>query len=147
MSAIKALNQFVAGTIERQRFATTLLGVFSIVALVIAAVGIFGVMAYTVSQRTGEIGIRMALCASRGNVLRMVLVQGMVVVLLGIGVGLMACVALTRVMQSMLYNLNARDPVTFTLTALGFTVVALLACLLPALRATKVDPLVALRAD
>ena len=147
VSRIKALNNIVAGTVERQRFATTLLGVFSAVALVIAAVGIFGVMAYTVSQRTGEIGIRMALGASRSNVLRMILGQGMVVVLLGIGAGLIACVALTRVMQSMLYNLNARDPLTFVLIAIGFTFVALLACLLPALRATKVDPLVALRAD
>ena len=147
VSGIKAQNNIVAGTVERPRFATTLLGVFSAVALVIAAVGIFGVMAYTVSQRTGEIGIRMALGASRSNVLRMVLGQGMVVVLLGIGAGLVACVALTRVMQSMLYNLNARDPLTFTLIAIGFTLIALLACLLPALRATKVDPLVALRAD
>jgi putative ABC transport system permease protein len=147
VSGIKALNNIVAGTVERQRFATTLLSVFSVVALVIAAVGIFGVMAYAVSQRTSEIGIRMALGASRGNVLRMILGQGMFVVLLGIGAGLVACVALTRVMQSMLYNLNARDPLTFALIAIGFTLIALLACLLPALRATKVDPLVALRSD
>lgn len=147
VSAIKPLVEIVAATTERQRFATTLLGVFAAIAFVIAAVGIFGAMAYSVSRRTAEIGIRMALGASRRNVLQMVLRQGMVIVLVGIGGGLAACLALTRVMQSMLFNLDARDPATFALVAFGFAVVALVACFLPALRATKINPLTALRAE
>ena len=147
VSRIKPLGDIVASTMGRQRFATTLLGVFSVVALVIAAVGIFGVMAYTVSQRTGEIGIRLALGATHGDVLRLVIGQGMTVVSIGIGVGLLAGLAFTQVMQSMLFKVNARDPLTFGLIAAGFAAVALLACLLPALRTLQADPLTALRSE
>ncbi len=145
VSRIKPLGEIVASTVGRQRFATTLLGVFSVVALVIAAVGIFGVMAYNVSQRTSEIGIRLALGATHGDVLRLVIGQGMTVVLIGIGAGLLAGLAFTQVMQSMLFQVNARDPLTFGLIAAGFAAVALLACLLPALRTLQADPLTALR--
>ena len=147
VSRIKPLGDIVASTMGRQRFATTLLGVFSVVALVIAAVGIFGVMAYNVSQRTGEIGIRLALGATHGDVLRLVIGQGMTVVLIGIGVGLLVGLAFTQVMQSMLFKVNARDPLTFGLIAAGFAAVALLACLLPALRTLQADPLTALRSE
>ncbi len=147
LARVRSLETIIAGSVERQRFAATLLGVFSGVALVIAAVGIFGIMAYTVNQRTSEIGIRMALGASPGNVLRMVLGQGMTVVLIGICAGLACCFALTRLIQSLLFNTSAYDPLVFAVISAVFTFVALLACLLPAHRATKVDPLVALRSE
>jgi putative ABC transport system permease protein len=125
----------------------TLLTVFSLVALVIAAVGIYGVMAYSVVQRTGEFGIRMALGAQQKDVLRLVLMQGGKLIGLGLIVGLAATLAASRAMGSMLFNTSAQDPLTLgTITVLlGF--VALVACLLPASRATKVNPIEALRAE
>jgi putative ABC transport system permease protein len=147
VGAIRPLEEILADSIARQRFAMTLLSVFSVVALVIAAVGIYGVMAYNVVQRTGEFGIRMALGAQRGDVLRLVLTQGGKLVGLGLIIGLAATLAASRAMGSMLFNTSAQDPLTLGGITLLLGAVALAACLLPASRATKVNPIEALRAE
>jgi putative ABC transport system permease protein len=112
---------------------------------VLAALGIYGVISYGVSQRTHEVGIRMALGAQRSDVLKLVVRQAMIVVLAGVGIGLLASWALTRIMKSLLFNVSVTDPLTFTVIAVLMILIALLASLIPAKRATKVDPLVALR--
>ena len=122
-----------------------LLGLFAGVALLLAVIGLYGVMAYTVAQRTHEIGIRMALGAQTGDVLRMVLGQGMAMVLVGVGVGLAAAFALSRLISSFLYDVSATDPLTFVGVPLLLCVVAALATYIPARRATRVDPMEALR--
>jgi putative ABC transport system permease protein len=147
IGAIRPLEEIVADSIARQRFAVTLLAVFSVVALVIAAVGIYGVMAYNVVQRTGEFGIRMALGAQQRDVLRLVLVQGGKLVGLGLLIGLAGTLAASRAMGSMLFNTSAQDPLTLGTITLLLGAVALVACLLPANRATKVNPIEALRAE
>jgi putative ABC transport system permease protein len=147
IGAIRPLEEIVADSIARQRFAMTLLTVFSLVALVIAAVGIYGVMAYTVVQRTGEFGIRMALGAQRRDVLRLVLAHGGKLVGLGLLIGLVATLAVSRTMAAMLFKTSAQDPLTLGTITLLLAAVALLACLLPASRATKVNPIEALRTE
>ena len=122
-----------------------LLSVFSGVALVLAAVGIYGVISYGVTQRTREMGIRMALGAQSRDVLKLVVRQAMMLALGGVAIGLLASLALTRLMKSLLFSVSVTDPLTFVVIALLMTLIALLACLIPARRATKVDPLVALR--
>jgi predicted permease len=141
----KPMTQVVSDSIAARRFTMILLGVFAALALVLSAVGIFGVISYVTGQRTREIGIRMALGAQRGDVLRLVLSHGMRVVLFGVAIGLAAALGLTRLMASQLYGVSANDPLTFAGVAALLTLVALAACYIPARRAMRVDPMVALR--
>jgi len=122
-----------------------LLSVFGGSALLLAAIGIYGVMGYSVAQRTHEIGIRIALGAERADILKLIVGQGMLLVAIGAALGLALAVAATRVLKSLLFGISATDPLTYTVVVVVLIAVALLACYLPARRATKVDPLVALR--
>jgi predicted permease len=144
VSNIRSMEEIVSAAMARQRFSTMLLGIFAALALVLAAVGIYGVMSYSVAQRTREIGIRLALGAQRRDVLRMTMEQGLRLVSMGVGIGLVAAFILTRVMASLLFGVDATDPTTFIVIPLILMSVALLASYIPALRATKVDPMVAL---
>jgi putative ABC transport system permease protein len=144
---ITTLEQLLGESILVRRFFMLLLSVFAGLALILAAVGIYGVMSYAVTQRTQEIGIRMALGARPGDVLRLIVKNGLVLAAIGIGVGLVAAVGLTRLMEKLLYGVSATDATTFAGVSLALIAVVLLACYLPARRATKVDPLVALRSE
>ena len=145
VSDVRTMEQVMADTFSRARFNTLLLGLFAGLATLLAAVGIFGVMNYSVTLRAHEIGIRMALGAQQSRVLMLILRQGLLLTLIGIGIGLAAALALTRVMSGLLFGVGATDPVTFAAIVLLLGVVSLIACYLPARRATKVDPMVALR--
>jgi putative ABC transport system permease protein len=142
---LQPLSDVVADSLVRPRFLSMLLGSFSVIALALAAVGIYGVMSYAVSQRTQEIGVRMALGARSSDVLKMVLGQGTQLAGMGIAIGVAGAFALTRLMSTLLFEVSVTDPLTFAAVVALLVVVALLACYLPARRATKVDPLVALR--
>jgi putative ABC transport system permease protein len=142
---IATMNQIMARSIATRRFNMLLLGIFAALALILAGVGIFGVMNYSVTQRVHEIGIRMALGAQTSDVLKMVIGQGMLFTLLGVGLGLLAAFALTRLMSGLLVGVSATDPVTFAGVSLLLIVVAFIACYIPARRATRVDPMIALR--
>jgi predicted permease len=142
---MRTMDQFAAAAVARPRFLMTLLGVFAAAALTLGAIGIYGVIAHAVARRTGEIGIRMALGAQGGEVVRMVVGQGMAVVILGVVGGVSGALLLTRVMEGLLYELSPTDPSTFVLVALAVTAIGLLACYLPARRASRVEPTTALR--
>jgi putative ABC transport system permease protein len=145
MAAVTTMDQLLADSLSRSRFTMLLLGIFAVVAVVLAAVGIYGLIAYRVTQRTQELGIRIALGAQRRDVLRLVLVQGTRLTLLGVALGVLAALTLSRLLGSLLFGVSATDPLTFAGVAGLLAVVALLACFIPARRATRVDPLVALR--
>jgi putative ABC transport system permease protein len=139
------MEELMADSIAERRFSLLLLGIFSLMALTLAAVGIYGVLSYAVTERTYEIGVRMALGAAPQSVLRLMIGRGMRPALLGLGIGLAAALGLTRMMKSLLFGLSATDPVTFISVTLLLLGVGLVACYLPARRAAKIDPLVALR--
>ncbi len=145
MAGVATMDELLSGSLSRSRFTMLVLAVFAALALILASVGIYGVIAHSVTQRTQEFGVRMALGASRRDVLRLVLSQGARLTLLGIGLGIVAALIVTRLMATLLYGISATDPLTFTSVALLLALVALAACYLPARRATRVDPIVALR--
>jgi putative ABC transport system permease protein len=147
MTLVKSMDQMRSESLASLRFNTIALSIFAAIGLILAAVGIYGVMAYSVGQRTHEIGIRMALGAQPASVLRMVLGQGMILVLIGVVIGLAASYGLTRIMTSLLFGVTATDPFTFASVAVALVLVALFANYIPARRATKVDPLIALREE
>jgi len=147
VTALEPLEAVVARSISQPRFYMLVLGIFATVALVLASIGIFGVVSYAVAQRTREMGIRIALGASRERVLRMVLGSAMRVAVIGVVAGLAAAIALSRTLDSLLFNLSSTDPMTYVAVGVGLSLVALLASYLPAARATRVDPVVALRAE
>jgi putative ABC transport system permease protein len=139
------LDQIVAQSIGQKRFAMTLLAVFAAIALLLAGVGIYGVLSYLVGQRTQEIGVRMALGAQRFHVLQLVMNDGARMTLVGLGIGVIAALGLTRLLSHMLFGIKPTDPVTFLTVAMLLCTIALLACYVPAHRAMRVDPTVALR--
>lgn len=145
VSAMRPMTEWLDTSVAQPRYRTILFGLFAALAMILAATGIYGVMSYSVAQRTHEIGIRMALGARRADVLKMVVGQGMLLTLIGVVIGLIGAYGLTRVMETLLFGVTARDPITFVVVAALLTAVAFVACFVPARRATKVDPLVALR--
>jgi putative ABC transport system permease protein len=141
----RTMQDIVSDSLAQGRLAMQVVGLFGVLALLLASIGIYGVMAYSVNQRTREIGIRVALGASRGTIMRWVLRQGLVLIAIGVSTGLLAAFALMRLLRSMLFEVATTDVVTYAALALVLAIVALAACYIPARRATKIDPLVALR--
>ncbi|HEX5085959.1 MAG TPA: FtsX-like permease family protein, partial [Blastocatellia bacterium] len=144
---VVTLNQLLSVSVAQRQFSMRLLGIFAAAALLLGAVGIYGVLSYAVTQRRNEIGIRLALGAGQREILRLVVGQGMRLTMIGITTGLVAAFALTRLMSTLLFGVSATDPSTFGATAVLLVLIALLACWIPARRAAKVDPIIALRHD
>jgi len=142
---VKTMDERLSGSVAVNRFIMLLIGVFACVATLLAAVGIYGLMAYTVSQRTHEIGIRMALGAGADDVIKLVLVRGLRLVLSGMGIGVAGALGLTRVMESLLFDVSTTDPLMFAIISAVLTGVALMSCFLPAFKAVNIDPMIALR--
>jgi predicted permease len=147
ISAVNTMENLIEQSTGSRRFSMVLLGIFSSLAALLAAIGLYGVMSYTVTQRSKELGVRLALGAHSGDVLRLVLKQGMVLVAIGVALGLLSALSLTRVLRTMLFNVSTTDPLTFASIALLLVGVTLIATWLPARRATRVDPVVVLRED
>jgi putative ABC transport system permease protein len=145
ITKVETMTNVAAESVAARSFNMVLVGLFAVLALVLAAVGIYGVMSYAVTQRTQEIGIRMALGASATDVLKLIIKNGLTLTLIGVLIGVAGAIALTRLLATMLFGVTPTDSLTFVAVSLVLIVVALLACYLPARRATKVDPLVALR--
>ena len=143
--SVRTLDSVMSEAVAAPRFRTSLLGVFAVIAVILALVGIYGVMSYAVTQRTREIGIRMALGARAADVLKLIVRNGMGPVLLGVALGLAGAIAFTRLMASFLFGVTPTDALTLATVSVSLILVALIACCLPARRAAKVDPLVALR--
>ncbi|HEU0178204.1 MAG TPA: ABC transporter permease [Blastocatellia bacterium] len=144
---VRPLTDFISDAVAQRRFNMLLLALFATLALILAAAGIYGVLTYTVTQRTRELGIRFALGATGADALRLVIGQGMKLAMLGVGAGLLTSLALTRLLRNLLYGVSATDPLIFATVSLLSILVSLIACYLPARRATKVDPLIALRSE
>jgi putative ABC transport system permease protein len=147
LSSVNTMDKLVEQSVGQRRLSMFLLGVFSTIAVVLASIGIYGVMSYSVTQRTRELGIRMALGAARTRVLALVVGQGMTLAAAGVAIGLGGALALTRLLSAQLFGIGATDPATYILVSLLLAAIALLATLVPALRATRVDPVVALREE
>jgi len=144
-AGVRPMHQFLAASVAGRRFNMELLGVFAVTALLLAAAGLYTVIAYLVSQRTREIGIRLALGATPRHILRLMIGQGMKLTLIGVTIGVVGAIVVTRLMRSLLFAVAPTDLMTFGISSVVLIVIALLACFIPARRATKVDPLVALR--
>ncbi len=142
---IEPMDSVLHDAVNPERFRTLLLSLFGLIAVLLASVGIYGVLAYDVSRRTRELAIRMALGADPGSVMKMILARGLQLALIGLGIGVLAALAVTRLMSSLLFAVSAADPLTYTSVAILLLLVAALACYLPARRAMHVDPMVALR--
>ena len=147
VSDVRSMGDVVSRSISRQRFNMLLMAVFGAAALLLAAIGIYGLMAYSVEQRTQEIGIRLALGADTSAVRQMILVQGMRLALVGVVIGLASALGLARLIATLLYGVTARDPLVFVAVPVALTIVAFVGVWLPARRAIRVDPVVALRAE
>ena len=147
VSNIQAMDDIVRNLVAPQRFKLVLMGSFALLALVLGAVGLYGVISYAVTERTHEIGVRRALGAQRNDVLKLVIGQGFKLTLMGVGIGILGALALTRSLSTMLYGVKPTDPLTFAAVSLILIVVALVASFIPARRATKVDPMVTLRCE
>jgi putative ABC transport system permease protein len=147
LDGVLPMAQVLSNLTARPRFYAVLLGAFGAIAAIIAAIGIYGVLAYLVGERTHEIGIRMALGAQRANVLRLVLRHGVMMIAIGLSAGVVGALGLTRYLEGMLYGITALDGTTYVVVAAAFTAVALFASYVPARRATRIDPLAALRHD
>jgi putative ABC transport system permease protein len=145
VATVRTMEDWVANNAAQPRFNSVLFAAFAAVALLIAAIGIYGVLSYSVNQRTREIGVRMALGASRAEVLRLIVGEGMRMGAAGIAIGLAGAFALSRALSSLLFNVQARDPLTFAAVALTLLAIAFAACYLPARRATAIEPVIALR--
>ncbi|HEY7181347.1 MAG TPA: FtsX-like permease family protein, partial [Blastocatellia bacterium] len=145
--SVRSMNQLLGSSLATRRLTLVLLVGFAALGLLLAAVGIYGVTSYSVKQRTHELGIRMALGAQVSDVVRLVVRQGITLTLVGVAMGLGAALGLTRLIKNLLFGVSATDPATFLVIALLLALVALLACYIPARRAAKVDPMVALRCD
>jgi len=145
VTEIRTMDEFLVAAVAQRRLSMLLLGGFAAIATILAAVGIYGVMAYGVTQRSHEIGIRMALGAEPADVLRMIVVDGMRLAVIGLFLGIVGSTIATRYLESQLYGVKSTDPATFVGVVLGLAIVAVAACYFPARRATRVDPLTALR--
>jgi putative ABC transport system permease protein len=144
---IMTMEEAIASSLATRRLTMVLLGAFALLALVLASVGLYGVMALAVTQRTRELGIRMALGAERANIFKLVLGQGMTLIAIGVGIGLIGAIAAGRALMSLLYNVGAIDAGAVITAIISLVLVALIACCVPARRATRVDPIIALRTE